>query len=146
MKFPKNDLMVNRNTWWTFLKMWGPDEVENYIWVSPSGWENGDEKNLPKFGTFTIILIWTNVIVSYNMQWYPYNLSSSTGEKKQRPEKTSTYHSTMDGLWTENTTSFYSHPKANLTMVVNYVLNINHPHASTYLLATKCLTYMHTYN
>jgi hypothetical protein len=147
MKFPKYDLTVNSNTWWTFLKMWGPDEVANYIcsWVSPSGAkaENGDEIVLPKFGTFTIISISRNVIVSYNIQWYPYNLSSPTGEKNKghREPAPTIQPCSMDGLWTENTISFYSCPKANLTIVVNYLLTINRPHASTYLVATKCLTY-----
>jgi hypothetical protein len=103
------------------------------------------KKLLPKFGTFTIILIWTNVIVSYNIQWYPYNLSSPTREKNkgQREPAPTIQPCSMDGLWTENTTSFYSCPKANLTIVVNYVLTINHPHASTYLVPIKCFTYMH---
>jgi hypothetical protein len=43
----------------------------------------------------------------------------------------------------KNTFSSHSHPVHNLTTVVTFVLTISQ--ASSYLVATKCLTYLSTY-
>jgi len=54
----------------------------------------------------------------------------------------------MDDIWTEKKKPFFSHSKwGQLTTHVNHggYLCPNRPHTSTYIEATKCLTYIHTY-
>jgi hypothetical protein len=45
----------------------------------------------------------------------------------------------MEGMWTWNNFSLYSYP-----IVITYIISNNHSRGCTYLVATKCLTYLPT--